>query len=425
MKKTQHTPHTYLVAFICLCIPLFSFGQNNERGELEKSLQQSEAKLRTAQATAKKIKAEIEETKLSLLHYDLKKWGLPKLKDGEVLINHSALSLVYNEEYEQASWVAHIITPDVAFGNQGRSNDFRPDPLVKTGSSVEEDYFLKKKVNGKVVYDGFGYDRGHLAPSADFRWSAKALSESYFYSNMSPQKPEFNRECWADLEGFIRGYVITNKTQVYVVTGPVLKKGLPKVKRSVNKVSIPEKFYKCVYDPKNKRGIAFLMENKSNSLPSLEYAVSIDEVEKLTGIDFFHSLEDNLEKKVEGAFDKIAWDINRKSGDVEPLRADSLPRGHFNTTQVRLYMNDPKPVWVCGTVVSARRSAKGNVFLNLDKKFPNQVFSISVFKKSMRNFSFDPTTLKGKVICVRGRVKSYQGKPTMSIYKEEQLKVND
>ena len=98
--------------------------------------------------------------------------------------------------------------------------------LLKQGL-LKKDFFLKqKKENGKYAYEGFGYDRGHLAPSADFRWSKKALSESYFYSNMSPQVASFNRECWADLEGLIRGYVYENKRDLIVYTGPVLHEGL-------------------------------------------------------------------------------------------------------------------------------------------------------------------------------------------------------
>src|SRR5690606_2430798 len=101
----------------------------------------------------------------------------------------------------QARWVAHIILPDIIDGQVTRSNDFRVDPMVRSGTAVEADYFLQsQKPDGTIEYDGFGYDRGHLAPSADFRWSESALSESYYYSNMSPQLAEFNRNGWAELE---------------------------------------------------------------------------------------------------------------------------------------------------------------------------------------------------------------------------------
>jgi len=174
--------------------------------------------------------------------------------------------LSYNEQHEQANWVAHIIVPDVITGVVFRSNDFRTDPLVKSGTADQADYFLTDTLaDGKVKYDGFGYDRGHLAPSADFRWSAKALSESYFYSNMSPQLPELNREIWADLENTLRGYIHNNSdAQLYVVTGPILKNDLPKMERSIHKLSIPESYFKVIIDLKNQRGIGFIMPNSSD-----------------------------------------------------------------------------------------------------------------------------------------------------------------
>ena len=132
---------------------------------------------------------------------EIKNILLPELKPGEDLIEHSALFLVYDEQHEQSKWVAHKISQNISEGSVGRTNDFREDTLIKTGSASEKDYFTKSlNEQGKYSYNGYGFDRGHLAPSADFRWSKTALSESYFYSNMSPQLPEFNRKGWAKLE---------------------------------------------------------------------------------------------------------------------------------------------------------------------------------------------------------------------------------
>lgn len=165
---------------------------------------------------------------------------------------HSCMALVYDEAHEQAKWVAHMVLPDIMEGKISRSNDFRTDPLVKTGSTDETDYFLKtQQPNGSYTYDGFGYDRGHLAPSADFRWSLKALSESYLYSNMSPQLPEFNRELWSGLEDKVRAYIYRNPTsRLFVVTGPILDAKPPVIERSVNKVAIPKAFFKVLLDLK-------------------------------------------------------------------------------------------------------------------------------------------------------------------------------
>jgi endonuclease G len=176
---------------------------------------------------------------------------------------------------------------------------------VTTGSAVEEDYYLKylkppsppapKKGSGVdsiYAYDGFGWDRGHLAPSADFRWSEQALSESFFYSNMSPQLADFNREGWAELEGLLRGYVVRAGHQLVVVTGGVLKEGLSTIDRGVNRVSIPEQFYKVVLDVEAGKAIGFLMPNEKLRYPLAHYAVSVDAVEALTGLDFFNLIDD-------------------------------------------------------------------------------------------------------------------------------------
>ncbi|MEM1218629.1 MAG: DNA/RNA non-specific endonuclease, partial [Bacteroidota bacterium] len=244
-----------LLLAICWSISSLLFAQVSP-SQLD-ALNQSYEKLKERE---KALLAEIEEVKLDLLRQDLHRNGLPAIQAGEKIIHHSALSLVYDESHEQAKWVAHIITKDIRTGKEARSNDFREDPKVVTGSAVEEDYFLKfLQADNSYTYDGYGYDRGHLAPSADFRWSAKALSESYFYSNMSPQAPEFNRGKWAELEGFIRSYLYRNtETQLYVVTGPVLREDLPKVSRSVNGVSLPKLYFKAVVDLKNERAIGFI-----------------------------------------------------------------------------------------------------------------------------------------------------------------------
>ncbi|MCW8940177.1 MAG: DNA/RNA non-specific endonuclease, partial [Flavobacteriales bacterium] len=106
---------------------------------------------------------ELETYKLTKLREDLYQYGLPKINDNEEVIHHAAMSLVYSEPHEQAKWVAHIILPDIINGKTGRTNDFREDSLIKTGSATEIDYFLKtEKKDGTYEYDGFGYDRGHL-----------------------------------------------------------------------------------------------------------------------------------------------------------------------------------------------------------------------------------------------------------------------
>jgi endonuclease G len=382
-----------------------------------------EKKLETIYAQEKDILGQLEDLKLRRVRHDLKSFGLPKVKAGETVIEHSAMSLVYDEEHEQAKWVAHIITPDIIDGDVSRSNDFRPDPKVVTGTCVEEDYFLKYlQPDSSYVYDGYGFDRGHLAPSADFRWSEKALSESYFYSNMSPQVADFNRGKWAELEGMIRGYVYRNKKQLYVVSGPILKPDLPKSERSINKVSVPELYFKVVLDLENQRAIGFIMPNKPILYPIESFAVSIDKVEEETGLDFFPALSDLMENNLEAQKNIKEWLPPAEMDDVAPIYAPSLPPGHFNTVQAKRYEGAGREVSICGTVVSTKLSKKGNVFLNLDKKFPNQIFSVTIWKDYVPNFSYEPhKELMSKEVCVHGKVRNFNGVSTMDVQKEEQI----
>lgn len=368
--------------------------------------------------------AQIEDVKLQMLRADLQEFGLPAPLPDEEIIHHSALSLVYSEQHEQAKWVAHIITPDFITGSLFRSNDFRPDPKVKTGSAVEEDYFLKfLNADSTYRYDGFGYDRGHLAPSADFRWSALAMSESYFYSNMSPQLGDFNRESWADVEGSMRSYLYRNRdTQLFVCTGGVLTVDLPKIKRSINKVSIPKQYYKVIVDKKNRKGIAFLMSNRKLTDPIQNYTTSIDEIEKLTGIDFFAGMPDDLESAVEAQHSAKDWLPITAFGDVEPVAMSSLPTRHYNTNVAQKIMGKGNLVTVVGTAVSARRSRNGNILINLDKQFPNQNFTVFIRREDIIHFPYDPEIeLPGKQLFVTGYVENLGGKPAMYIKRDDSI----
>lgn len=420
---TSFISRPYCILFLVLFIPTLGLSQ-----ALDQQILQRERDLKNLELKEKQLLAELEDLKLQRIRVDLAKTALPKLAPGEKLIEHSAFSLVYSEQHEQAKWVAHILVPEVTAGNVSRSNDFREDPLVGTGTAVEKDYFLKyEQENGDFEYDGFGYDRGHLAPSADFRWSQKALSESYFYSNMSPQVPELNRGAWAELESILRNYIYRHpKSQLYIVSGPVLHDALPKIERSINQISIPEQYFKVVLDLKYQRAIAFLMPNKKIHAPIETFAVSIDEVEEISGLDFFAKLPDNMENILESQTEGNIWLPLAEQDDFKPLDPETLPPGHFNTVSAEGFAeHDPHTrINVCGTVVSTKLTSKGHVFLNLDKKFPKQIFTAAIWKDSRSNFSYEPhLELKGKCICVEGTVRMSNGTPTMELKGEERVKI--
>lgn len=394
-----------------------ALGQN-----MDQQITAKKQRLTEVQHEANRILDELETFQLLWIREQSDLLGYPKSTDGHQLVKHSALTLGYSEEHEQAAWVQHIVIPEVEFANVSRTNDFRIDSLVTTGSSQEEDYFLKKiAADGSMEYDGFGYDRGHLAPSADFRWCQKALSESYYYSNMSPQKPEFNRERWSELESWIRSYVIDFKEAVYVVTGPVLKEGL--AKQGGNGVSIPKQFYKIVLDVEGPahKAIGFVMPNETCPYPVSGYLTSIDSIEKLTGLDFFSSLNDQEEAVLEAMNTMDGWlkEENSAFGEVAPLKAP-LPNGCFNTIQAKYKVGTKTRI--CGTVVAAKRSRKDAVYLNFDQKYPRNVFYASIWKNNQNNFSYDPETeFLGKTICVEGKVELYNDQARISVNREEQV----
>lgn len=372
------------------------------------------------------LKAELETSKLSYYKGELLKWGLPAKSPEEEIIEHSLMVIDYDEDKEQAKWVAHVLSPDIIAGNLSRSNDFREDEKVKNGSSTEIDFFLKTpKGDGEFNYDGFGYDRGHLAPSADFRWSELAMSESYLYSNMSPQLADFNRASWADLENNLRSYVFRNPdSYLFVVTGPVFLQDVKRVERSPNKIAIPDAFFKVAIDRNLQKGVAFLMPHHSDLLGPENYCLSIDSLETITGIDFFPALEDGLEASIEADTSFEAWIPSLDNGDVLPISAVSLPRGHFNTTQAMRYMDTGETVTVCGTVVSSKKTSKGTVFLNLDKQFPDQVFTVTIWNDDRIHFSYDPSlAFDNQKVCFTGKVANFDGVPSMNISKEKAIKL--
>jgi endonuclease G len=219
---------------------------------------------------------------------------LPKYQPDEQIIHHIGYSLSYNENHEQANWVAYELTENEVKGSVKRNDAFRSDPMISTGSAELSDY------------KGSGYDRGHLAPAADMKWSALAMSESFYMSNMSPQDPSFNRGIWKRLESQVRQWAMDNGS-VYVATGGLLLNGLNTIGSS--SVSVPKYYYKVVldYQDSDYKAIGFLMPNAASKQNLQDFAVTIDNVELITGIDFFHSLPDGIENSVESTISVSKW----------------------------------------------------------------------------------------------------------------------
>jgi endonuclease G len=226
---------------------------------------------------------------------------LPTSTTGQI-VKHSHYTLSYDEQHEQAEWVAYELTVSEVNGSYDRTDDFRKDPKVSTGSASLSDF------------KGSGYDRGHLAPAGDMSFSYTAMSESFYLSNMSPMDASLNRGIWRQLESQLRDWASENGS-VYVITGGILE-GSYKEEIGYNDVTVPTNYYKVVldYEKPERKAIAFILPNERGSKSLEEYAVSIDKVEQRTGIDFFHELPDNIEKELESSVSTDEWSFSSSSG---------------------------------------------------------------------------------------------------------------
>ncbi len=218
------------------------------------------------------------------------------------MVHHRAYSLAYDEESEQAVWVAYVLTKEnLRKPNVPRTNWFVKDPKVKTGSATYYDY------------KGSGYTRGHLAPAGDMAQDTATMRESFYMSNISPQLRSFNGGIWRELEENVRDWAY-EKGRVYVVTGPVLSTTSSK-KIGRNHVAVPLFFYKIVLDldAEPPEGIGFVIPHKMSTKRLQEFEVTIDSVEQLTGIDFFPELMiDELEEKTESTIHPEQWPIDER-----------------------------------------------------------------------------------------------------------------
>lgn len=240
--------------------------------------------------------------------------ALPAHASRGEIVSHLAYTLKYNERHEQAEWVVYRLTAEQLKQNLPRKDNFREDPRVKTGSATPEDYRRS------------GYDRGHLAPAADMKWSKQAMSESFFMSNMSPQEPDFNQGIWNTLEERVRDWA-REYGELYIVTGPILEDGLPVI--GENGVSAPRAYYKIVLDYREPgfKAAGFLMPNAGSDRPIDAYVVTVDSVESVTGIDFFPALPDSLEHALESGLRPAEWGLSgpERLAAAQP-RMEAAPR---------------------------------------------------------------------------------------------------
>lgn len=218
---------------------------------------------------------------------------LPTSTTGQI-IHHQFYSLSYNEKYEQAEWVAYELTQKQLSSIPIKRPYFKKDPKVTTQSAHYKNF------------KDSGYNKGHLCPAGDRKFSLEAYNETFFTSNISPQTYEFNGGVWNRLEEKVR-YWAQKIEKLYIVTGGILSPNLKTI--GSEKVAVPQYFYKIIldYDGAETKAIAFLVPHEKSEKGLYQFIVSIDEIETLTGIDFFPELPDKIENEIEKSGNYKHW----------------------------------------------------------------------------------------------------------------------
>lgn len=206
---------------------------------------------------------------------------------GGQVIRHTGFTLSYDSDYKTPQWVAWELTADEVDGNCPRKKSFSPDPEVRGAKSYHKDY------------SNSGYDRGHMAPAADMKWSEKAMEESFYTSNICPQNQNLNRGDWKDLEEQEREWA-KRYGAVAITAGPIYKSKTPE-RIGAHHVAVPDAFFKVllVGYPDNPKAYGFVFRNEAGTRRLTYYQKTVDEVETITGMDFFHELPDDVENKIE------------------------------------------------------------------------------------------------------------------------------
>ena len=205
-----------------------------------------------------------------------------------------AYTVSYNHGTRQPNWVAWTLTRAHASGKLKRG-DFEDDMDMPSPKGTKADYF------------NTGFDRGHMCPAGDNKLNQKAMDECFLMTNMCPQTHALNAGVWNSIEQQCRTWA-KKYGKVYIVCGPIF---LNKQHRKLgkNKVVVPDAFFKVILRTgKNPQAIGFICRNQSaKGLQKKDFVNSIDEVERITGYDFFSKLPDNVEKKIEAKADLSNW----------------------------------------------------------------------------------------------------------------------
>lgn len=213
----------------------------------------------------------------------------------ELILRRKGYTVSYNKTTLLPNWVAWHLTADRLDGPAKRPNKaFHEDTDVPEPKAVDMDYYNS------------GFDRGHMCPAADNKWSVEAMYESFLFTNICPQNHNLNAGDWNEMEQACRRWA-EEYGSVYIVCGPILYKGKHKT-IGQHKVTVPEAFFKVLLCmERTPRAIGFIYKNAAGNRPKGDYVNTVDEVERITGINFFPSLPDSVESRVEASCNLEDW----------------------------------------------------------------------------------------------------------------------
>lgn len=237
-------------------------------------------------------------TNVSDAFYNLQGLEKPARIQGrsERILERKNYTTSFNTKWNIPNWVAWDITKEELADNYNRSDFFVSDPDIAASRAVAyEDY------------SGSGYDRGHMCPAGDNHYDATAMDECFYMTNICPQDHELNKETWNDLEIACRRWA-RRYGKVYVVCGPIVYDAdNAEVIGRRHKVVVPDAFFKVilVVNKQTPQAIGYIFQNNSSRKPWKAY--SVDEVEEITGIDFFPTLPDEIENPLEANYDTSLW----------------------------------------------------------------------------------------------------------------------
>lgn len=213
-----------------------------------------------------------------------------------IYIEHTGYSLSYNIVTHCPNWVAWELTKKETEGSFGRSNDFRTDDVLEYEHRVDASAF-KSSV----------YDRGHMCPSGDMKWSKESMSDSFLMTNICPQTSTLNQVWWERLESSCRRWA-EKEGAIYICCGPIYTDGDTYIE-CVPKVKVPDAFFKVILSTRknNEKSIGFFYINDDSRQTMESAARSVDEIEEITGFDFFSLLDDDLEERIESSYNLRIW----------------------------------------------------------------------------------------------------------------------